>query len=152
FAVVGRVGWLYDPQTLLYALGGVTFGNFVLPDSENPVGRKRSQWEVGYTVGAGGEYRISRNWSLRGEYRYLFFEVDRGQLSASNVNSVSAPSPFSDSPTSGRSHTTKFDFHLAKLGIVYRMAPDLPAGADAFAADMPVKAARLPAVYDSWAG
>lgn len=61
FALVGRAGFLINPQMLIYALGGGTLGNFVVPDSQDPRGGDRSQWEFGYTLGGGLEHKLTKN-------------------------------------------------------------------------------------------
>ncbi len=43
----------------------------------DPFGGKNGKWVAGYTVGAGGELKLNQNWSLRAEYRYLHFDVER---------------------------------------------------------------------------
>jgi outer membrane immunogenic protein len=73
WTIGGRAGVLLAPDALLYGLGGFTqmrvnnWGfattGFTLQEPTQTLG--------GYTVGAGIEYRLASNISLRGEYRYL---------------------------------------------------------------------------------
>lgn len=67
-----RAGVAWD-RALLYATGGAAFAgvkttytDFVGVDS---ISRTRAGW----TVGAGIEYAVTDNWSVRGEYRYADF-------------------------------------------------------------------------------
>ena len=77
---IGRAGYLVTPNVLLYGLGGLELGHFTYPDSNDRFGGKNGKWVAGYTVGAGGEVKLTDNWSLRGEYRYLHFgESERGK-------------------------------------------------------------------------
>jgi opacity protein-like surface antigen len=120
FALVGRVGFLVSPQILVYAVGGGTLGNFVIPDSDNPRGGDRSQWEFGYTLGGGVEHKLTKNWSIRAEYRYVHFEVDRSQSSTDTQTQTRGNTTFSNTNTFSRSTGTDVDIHLGKIGIVYK--------------------------------
>lgn len=81
----GRLGWASD-NWLLYGTGGVAVGNvkvsqtiaLVAPFAETAT---VSSTQVGWTVGAGFEYMVARNWSVKGEYLY----VDLGKASATGV-------------------------------------------------------------------
>jgi opacity protein-like surface antigen len=123
FTFIGRVGGLVTPDLLLYALGGGVLGNFVLPDSQDIFGAKRSLWKLGYTVGAGGEYRINNNWFLRAEYRYIHFEYSRDASNSSTSTSTSATSTSTFSSSSTTTRSTDFDFHMGKIGAVYKFCP-----------------------------
>jgi outer membrane immunogenic protein len=92
----GRAGVLVDPQTLVYATGGLAVGEFRYSaqattsiqvftpglGGTTPVGpplvfagvaASSSDTRVGYTVGAGVERKFSPNWSGKLEYLYLDF-------------------------------------------------------------------------------
>jgi outer membrane immunogenic protein len=79
-SIRGRLGYAWD-RTLFYVTGGAAFGDinhtytsatgFVVPVV--PGAFSRSSTKVGWTVGAGVEYALSNNWSVRGEYRYTDF-------------------------------------------------------------------------------
>jgi len=60
----GRLGYLINPNTMVYALGGYSQATFDLP-----AGTHNSTFS-GYSVGAGLETNITGNWFLKGEYRY----------------------------------------------------------------------------------
>jgi opacity protein-like surface antigen len=120
FAFVGRAGFLATPNMLVYVLGGGTLGNFVVPDSQDPRGGDRSQWEFGYTVGAGLEHKLNKHWSVRAEYRYIHFDVDRSQSSVDNQTQVTGATTFSNNNTFSRTQSTDFDFHIGKIGVVYK--------------------------------
>jgi opacity protein-like surface antigen len=120
FALVGRAGFLATPHMLFYGLAGATIGNFVIPDSQDPRGGDRSQWEFGYTVGAGLEHKLNQHWSIRAEYRYVHFEVDRSASSSDSQTQVTGATTFTNDNTFTRSLSTDVDFHLGKIGIVYR--------------------------------
>ena len=78
--LVGRAGFLVQPNLLLYGLAGLEFGHFIFPDADDTFGSANRNWASGYTAGAGLEARYDDHWSLRAEYRYLHF-LDRPQRS-----------------------------------------------------------------------
>jgi opacity protein-like surface antigen len=119
FAFVGRAGWLATQNTLLYLLGGGVLGNFVIPESQDPRGGDRSEWKLGYTAGAGVEQRLNKHWSLRAEYRYIHFDVQRDSSTADTQTQGTATTTFTNTNNFARDYETKFDFHLGKIGIVY---------------------------------
>jgi opacity protein-like surface antigen len=120
FAFVGRAGFLVTPQMMIYALGGGVLGNFVVPDSQDPRGGDRSQWEFGYTVGGGLEHRLTQNWSIRTEYRYVHFEYDRSSSSTDSQTQVTGATTFTNQNSFSRNLSTDVDIHLGKIGIVYK--------------------------------
>ena len=73
--VRGRIGWLATPNALLYATGGVAFGdvNFTGPGPTNT-----GSTNVGWTAGGGLEYMFAPQWSVKVEYRH----TDLGSVSA----------------------------------------------------------------------
>ena len=76
-SVIGRAGFLATPNTLLYGLGGWTFGHFDVDQLAFGLGRIDSFDSDGPTVGGGIEQKLSPKWSLRAEYRYTNFGTER---------------------------------------------------------------------------
>ncbi len=74
--VRGRVGYALD-RFLVYGTGGAAFGNVRANFSNDPVS---SATEAGWTVGAGVEVALARNWSAKAEY--LFVNLADGSCSA----------------------------------------------------------------------
>jgi outer membrane immunogenic protein len=69
----GRIGYAID-QWLLYATGGFAFGSNtvnVVATGTNTGNATDTQTHTGWTLGLGGEYRLTQSWSIGGEYRYL---------------------------------------------------------------------------------
>jgi outer membrane immunogenic protein len=72
-SIRGRVGFLMTPQSLLYATGGVAFGNF---KTDNAIASTEQNSDlmggsrVGWTLGAGVEYALDNAWTARIEYRH----------------------------------------------------------------------------------
>src|SRR5215212_8552299 len=83
--VRGRFGVTISPDLLLYATGGLAYGQ--VDNSANvhfattsavDYPASANQTKVGWTAGAGAEWMFARNWSAKIEYLYL----DLGNVSA----------------------------------------------------------------------
>ncbi|MGV3635061.1 MAG: outer membrane protein [Pseudorhodoplanes sp.] len=67
--VRGRVGVAAWNNLLFYATGGIAFGG--LQAQLNALEEDRSH--LGWTIGAGAEYALTQNWSVKAEYLYMGF-------------------------------------------------------------------------------
>lgn len=67
-----RAGYLLQDNVLVYVTGGLALGNVRVTDNlaVAPWAGSQSRTLTGWTLGAGGEYMFSRNWSAMLEYRY----------------------------------------------------------------------------------
>jgi outer membrane immunogenic protein len=76
WSLIGRVGYLPTPSTLLYALGGYTNQSFGTTGSTSTGATLFSSDDrlSGFVVGPGLEVMIAKGWSTRLEYRYSQFE------------------------------------------------------------------------------
>ncbi|MEP7031273.1 MAG: outer membrane protein [Pseudolabrys sp.] len=92
---LGYAGW---NGWLPYITGGAAIGNLTIAQ-----GASFSKTKVGWTAGAGLEYALLSNWSVKGEYLY----VDLGN-STCPATDCGAPIDFT------------FKAHLVKLGLNYR--------------------------------
>jgi outer membrane immunogenic protein len=85
--VRGRIGVLAAPKVLLYATGGLAYGEV---DSSAVIGTTPfssvSNTNVGWTVGAGVEGVIGGNWTAKLEYLY----VDLGKANGSFLTTTAA--------------------------------------------------------------
>jgi opacity protein-like surface antigen len=144
---IGRVGYLVTPNVLLYGLGGLELGHFTYPDSDHRFGGKNGKWVAGYAAGAGGEVKLTDNWSLRGEYRYLHFDVNRNEASSSSNTFVQAGITSTSTSSDATARQTNADFHLGKVGLVYRFGEARPLSAMAAMPPAPGTAWA-----DGWAG
>jgi outer membrane immunogenic protein len=80
-SIRGRVGYTIG-NWLLYATGGFAWGGVQVSATQTqPIGNgalisafSASSTRSGWVAGAGGEYALSRNWFVRGEY--LFYSLD----------------------------------------------------------------------------
>jgi outer membrane immunogenic protein len=98
--VRARIGFLASPDLLVYATGGAAWmhseltstcgGTSCFPATYAPSVLSSTVNWTGWTVGAGVEDRLSRHWTVRGEYRY----ADFGTKTFTDVRTCSpSPSP-----------------------------------------------------------
>jgi outer membrane immunogenic protein len=85
--VRGRIGYLVDPRVLIYATGGLAYGEVgssatigVVPTAFGTV----TNTHVGWTAGFGIEGAIGGNWTARLEYLY----VDLGTVNGSFLTTI----------------------------------------------------------------
>ena len=89
FTVRSRLGLAMD-RSLFYVTGGLAVGNerfsqfFLHTASGTFEAGSSSDTRVGWTVGAGGEYAFTNNWSVKAEYLY----VDLGSTGFNSVNNL----------------------------------------------------------------
>jgi outer membrane immunogenic protein len=93
-SIRGRIGWAHD-RLLLYGTGGVAWGHVTTPPLDTLNG-----WRTGWTVGAGAEHALPRNWSAKVEYRYT--DLGRASSFDPNLNSTD---------------DNKLSFHAVRLGV-----------------------------------
>ena len=75
----GRVGYAFD-RALIYAHGGLAYGDVKSSvgaqadfdgDTFGPYSYSKTTTHVGWTAGAGAEFKIDKNWSFKTEYLYV---------------------------------------------------------------------------------
>ncbi len=79
-SVRGRLGILATQQALLYATGGLAWADY---DFKVSGANTVSDTLIGYQVGAGLEYMIAPQWTMRVEYNYTDFgsvRIDQGPV------------------------------------------------------------------------
>jgi outer membrane immunogenic protein len=132
--VRGRLGVVAKPTMLVYATGGLAYGQIsASADLSQQINQTRGggtpeqfhgtggfgfmrQTRVGWTVGGGLEWMFMPNWSLKGEYLYY----DLGSLAWNN-----APIVHDDRETAGvqvinnSSTSMSFNGHIVRAGINY---------------------------------
>jgi outer membrane immunogenic protein len=97
-SVRARLGFAFD-NFLPYVTGGVAFLD---ADATAPVDDDDVTF-VGWTVGAGLEYAITQNWSVRAEYRYTDFGSERVSF-----------------PDDGYDENLSPELHAVRVGVSYR--------------------------------
>jgi outer membrane immunogenic protein len=111
--VRGRIGYAWG-GTLIYATGGFAYGgvktSFSFEDSAGNHGRvSNSQTNTGWVAGAGVEYKIAPNWSLKGEYQF----IDLG------TESVAGPLAPPAANHSLRGFEKNVEFNTVRVGLNY---------------------------------
>lgn len=94
----GRAGFLVTPAMLLYGTAGLAWANMDV-GFENAARNSETFW--GYQVGAGAEWMMSRNVSLRLEY--IFTDLERERVTHSGLTNTYDP-----------------DFHTVRAGISFK--------------------------------
>ncbi|WP_431202891.1 outer membrane protein [Bradyrhizobium betae] len=131
WTIGGRAGFLVTSDILLYGLAGYSEMrinnwnlNYQIFGGPSFTVQEPALTSHGYTVGAGAEYRLASNVSLRGEYRY----VALGQQTT--VDPL------------GAVWTTDLSQHVVRIGAAYRFGQ--------FGG--PATAAAAPALKPTWTG
>jgi outer membrane immunogenic protein len=119
----GRIGYTPVAPLLVYATGGLAFGQHQLgigvsdPTGTPPANlfNQTSEWSAGWTVGGGFEWMFARQWSLKAEYLY----VDLGNISSTiNYNYLSVV-PGGTPQTSSLTATAHDTDNIVRGGINY---------------------------------
>jgi len=97
-----RVGYAFD-RFLPYLTGGAAYGRTSTDASVGVAAVSRANTSWGWTIGGGGEYALTNNWTVKTEYLY----VDLG--SANNIATIG--------PVSLDNETR---FHSIKAGVNYK--------------------------------
>jgi outer membrane immunogenic protein len=121
--VRGRVGVLPMDRLLLYVTGGLAYGEVSSNVTAQPV--TWSATKAGWTVGAGGEYALDNNWTVKLEYLYMDLgNVGNSSGSGTTVtNALNTPQTAFNTVTTTTftgSGGTSFTDHILRAGINYR--------------------------------
>jgi outer membrane immunogenic protein len=125
--VRGRVGYLATPTMLLYATGGLAYGEADLNATYfspllSPVLYQGGSWlgttdlRTGWTAGAGVEWMFLPKWSVKAEYLYY----DLGTANTANFGPVfytSSAKTGSQFSTAG--YSAPFNGNVVRLGVNY---------------------------------
>jgi outer membrane immunogenic protein len=93
-----RAGLALD-QTFIYATGGVAFAHVQNTTTFGANGgfaqASEDKWKTGLAVGAGIEFALTHNWSLKGEYMLMQFENSNASINdiGTTRNSCGAVNP-----------------------------------------------------------
>jgi outer membrane immunogenic protein len=113
--VRGRVGVLVDPKVLLYATGGLAYGEVKSNEIIGAfTGFSNSSTRAGYTVGAGIEGAIGGNWTAKLEYLY----VDLGRVSGSFLTTI----PAFTAGVVTSSYSSRITDNVLRVGLNYRFS------------------------------
>jgi outer membrane immunogenic protein len=103
--VTGRLGIAWD-RTLVYAKAGAAFGETSVSAQLPLIVAHGADTRAGWTVGAGAEYALPNNWSVKAEYNY----IDLG------TRTITATTPLGPPIAAD----TKASEHIVKFGANYR--------------------------------
>jgi len=123
----GRIGYLVTPTLLGYVTGGVAYGQIGMsnrvtsfsPEVGNVTigGDSFSGVRAGWTAGAGLEWSLNPNWSLKAEYLYY----DLGATTSEFGLTTYAPTvAVGDNLLTTRA-STHFDGHIVRVGVNYHI-------------------------------
>ncbi|MBT3070189.1 porin family protein [Rhodomicrobium sp. Az07] len=98
-----RLGYAFG-NTLLFGTGGFAYGGVNQKLNYADVLFDNNDTRTGWTAGGGIEYKVSQNWSLKGEYQYVDFGKE--DLFSAAGTSIEGP---------------ETSFHAAKIGLNYRL-------------------------------
>jgi outer membrane immunogenic protein len=106
-SITGRLGYAVD-RTLFYVKGGVGFTQLEITDVSNAGIHNASGKEsvAGWTLGAGVEYALNNNWTIKSEYQFYRF----------------SPNVALRDPAGGvfRNYNDDFDISALKIGFNYK--------------------------------
>ncbi|MFC3675722.1 outer membrane protein [Ferrovibrio xuzhouensis] len=110
-----RLGWA-EGNWLAYVTGGLAVARLSVDTSYTDTsfsGSSRSsqdKTQLGWSIGAGGEYALGDNWSLRGEYLF----TDLGRITSTSPVSET----FGGNPV--LAHSAELQSHAIRIGLTYR--------------------------------
>jgi outer membrane immunogenic protein len=111
----GRVGFLPAERLLLYATGGLAYGNFSGSSWTLPLDVGTwSHLQAGWTVGAGVEAALGSNWSVKFEYLYM----DLGHVGGSTATNTTVAGTTTTVLT--YVFNTRFTDSIARVGLNYK--------------------------------
>lgn len=101
-----RLGYTPVDRFLVYATGGVAYGKVKSYAEINGDGISASKTKVGYTVGAGAEYAITNNVTIKSEYLF----TDLGKMNLFDISGQDF----------NASAEAKVQFHTVRVGLNYK--------------------------------
>ena len=127
--VRGRVGWLATPAFLLYATGGLAYGEvrqsgiitqtIAAPDPSFPVSGfgANTSTRAGYTVGGGLEWMAGSNWSVKVEG--LYYDLGRSTYLLTPNAVVSTALPGAITGSNQARFSNRIDGGIVRVGVNY---------------------------------
>jgi outer membrane immunogenic protein len=121
----GRLGFTVTPTVLLYATGGLAYGDVKTDGTiSDPTTFSSSTIKTGWTAGAGIEGRIAGNWTAKLEYLYM----DLGNVSGGLVGTpIVLPNPCVVRVCAANNLSTTFSStgsgitdNIVRVGVNYR--------------------------------
>lgn len=108
--VRARLGFTPTERLMVYGTGGLAYGKVKTSLSAYDDGESfsagNSKTKAGWTLGAGVEYAVTNNWTLKSEYLY----TDLGKRSFNYI----------DEENVNINMENKVNFHTVRLGLNYK--------------------------------
>ncbi|CDX21605.1 31 kDa outer-membrane immunogenic protein [Mesorhizobium sp. ORS 3324] len=96
----GRIGFTPADRFMVYGTGGLAYGHFKTEINNGAI--NGSKTKAGWTVGAGAEYAINANWTIKSEY--LYTDLGKSDVITFGPNTL----------------TDKIAFHTVRVGLNYK--------------------------------
>jgi outer membrane immunogenic protein len=142
-----RFGMVAAPSLLVFATGGVAAGRIqqrtgingavVFTDDQNTTqathnvsgSSESNKIRLGWTLGAGADYKLTESWTMRAEYRYTSFGKSSSSAS-STASCVDGPATGDGCTqlavaTASASTKTTDAFHAVRIGLSYKFGADI---------------------------
>lgn len=142
-----RIGVLAAPSLLVFATGGVAIGQVekvtrtsggvyytndggAVQASHNfSTTTKTDKIRLGWTIGAGADYKLTDSWTMRAEYRYTNFGKSTGSATstATCVDGAAGGEGCTQLPVATANVSTRNNdvFHTVRLGLSYQFGADI---------------------------
>jgi outer membrane immunogenic protein len=117
--VRGRAGFTVTPSFLVYATGGLAFGQVksvsatAFTATTDVYAGTLDETRVGYAVGGGGEWMIAPQWSIKAEYLFM----DLGKSSYTQACLTAVCTAFIQSPTYQTDLHNRYN--IGRIGLNY---------------------------------
>ena len=127
----GRIGYLITPTVLTYATGGLAYGGTYVKTFNNGfatsttgtgqaiaginTNNSQQNFNVGWTAGAGAEWMMAPNWSIKGETLYY----DLGNTTVSNTSFNGTAGTAGINPLCGSTTRAYYQGVIARAGVNY---------------------------------
>jgi outer membrane immunogenic protein len=136
-----RIG-LTAPNLLVFATGGVALGRFERQTGINGAvvftsqdgatqathtfaGKSESnKIRLGWTVGAGADYKLTDSWTLRADYRYTSFGKSQSSFSSTSTCTGLNCADLPAAPATASTRSTDV-FHAVRVGMSYQFGNDI---------------------------
>jgi outer membrane immunogenic protein len=127
--VRARLGWLSSPNLLWYGTAGLAYGQTKLTttaqcptwappcSTESTTSLSSNRTSVGWTAGAGVEWKLSPVWSVKAEYLY----VDLGSNQTNTITYTYGPNPVCLFCTSSLTSSVHEKDNIVRFGVNYKL-------------------------------
>ncbi|HUI12531.1 MAG TPA: porin family protein [Xanthobacteraceae bacterium] len=119
-----RLGWTVTPETMIYATGGLAYGEVkdsgTITDGISPTSFSISKTSAGWTAGGGVESHLVGNWTWKLEYLFMELKEPSGTV----VTAIAVNCPVLVAACGGGNVTTHIDpwftDNIVRAGLNYK--------------------------------